>query len=333
MSDSTCAQLLVIGCGSIGERHVRTFLATGRTGVVACDPRPEIRARIAEKYGVAAVADWEEALRHPSIAGVVIATPAPWHVPMAIRALELGRHVLVEKPLALDLADTDRLVAARDRAGKFAAVAYIHHCQPALQAARDFILAGRFGAVRHAVIATGHNFPTARPAYREIYFRDHAQGGGAIQDALTHMANCVEWVLGPTERVFCDACHQVLDGVEVEDTVSVAARNGGALVTYALNLFQAPTETRLDFHAPGGSVRIEFHRQRWGTQLQGESAWQWRSTPVAERDTLFIAQANAFFEGCAGKPTPLCTLEEGVRTLRFNLAALRSWRTQAPVVP
>src|SRR5262245_31826185 len=97
---------LVIGCGSIGERHVRTFLATGRVAIVACDPRPEIRAQMQAKYGVAAIADWQEALRDPSLHAVVIATPAPLHVPMAIAALDLDRHVLIEKPLALELAET-----------------------------------------------------------------------------------------------------------------------------------------------------------------------------------------------------------------------------------
>jgi predicted dehydrogenase len=147
------------------------------------------------------------------------------------------------------------------------------------------------------------------------------------------MANCVEWVLGPTERVFCDAAHQVLEGVEVEDTVNVAARNAGALVTYSLNQFQAPTETRLDFHAEGGSVRIELQANRWGQLARGATEWTWQTWPAAERDRSFITQANLFLDGCEGRPQPLCSLEEGIRTLRFNLAALRSWREDRPIIP
>ena len=66
-------RLLVIGCGSIGERHVRTFLATGRAAVVACDNRPAIREQIAQRYGVTCTADWEAALADPGLTGVVIA--------------------------------------------------------------------------------------------------------------------------------------------------------------------------------------------------------------------------------------------------------------------
>ncbi len=244
---------------------------------------------------------------------------------MATRWLEAGRHALIEKPLSLDLTGIDELIAARDRAGRFAAVAYVLHFVPALQGAREFLRAGSFGPVRHVVVNSGQHFPFFRPAYREIYYRDHAQGGGAIQDALTHMANAIEWIVGPTSRVFCDAAHQVLEGVTVEDTVNVTARNGAALVSYALNQFQALNETRWDFHAETGSVRVELNAQRWGVLARRENEWKWHAAPVPERDQLFVAQAHAFLDGCAGQPQLLCTLEEGRQTLRFNLAALQSW--------
>ena len=325
--------ILVIGCGSIGERHVRTFLATGRAGVIACDNRPAILRQMSERYGVETAPDWVPALQNAAITGVVIATPAPSHVEIATRSLESGRHVLIEKPLSLGLDGVDHLIADRDRSGRFAAVAYVLHFMPALQAGRQFLRSSPFGSIRHVAVNTGHHFPEARPAYREIYYRDRAQGGGAIQDALTHVANAVEWIVGPTTRVFCDADHQVLEGVTVEDTVNVTARNDRVLVSYALNQFQAPQETRLDFHAETGSVRVELNAQRWGTIARGATEWEWHAAPVTERDQIYTAQAHAFLDGCAGKPNPLCTLEEGIQTLRFNLAALRSWSENRPVYP
>lgn len=322
---------LVIGCGSIGERHVRTFLATGRASVLACDNRAAIRDQIAARYGVQVVPDWTTALENPAVTNVVIATPAPSHVAIAIRCLEAVQHVLIEKPLSLDLTGIDALVNARNRAGRFAAVAYVLHFVPALQAARDFLQAGSFGAIRHIAVNTGQHFPHFRPAYRDIYYSDRAQGGGAIQDALTHMGNAVEWIAGPTSRIFCDAAHQVLEGVTVEDTVNVSARNGGALVSYALNQFQALNETRWDFHAETGSVRVELNAQRWGILARGETEWRWHAAPIKERDDIFIAQAHAFLDGIEGRPNPLCTLEEGIQTLRFNLAALQSWKDNLPI--
>jgi predicted dehydrogenase len=299
--------------------------------VLACDERPAVRQAMTERYQVATVADWTEGLKDPRVAAVVVATPAPSHVAITRRALEAGRHVLVEKPLSLDLAGVDELIGTRDRAGRFVAVGYVLHVVPALHAAREFLRAGSFGKLHHVVVTTGQYFPGFRPAYREIYYRDRAQGGGAIQDALTHQANAVEWVAGPTTEVFCDASHQVLEGVEVEDTVNALARNGGVMVSYALNQFQAPNETRWDFHAAQGSVRVELNAQRWGRLARGEADWTWQAAPVSERDQLFVAQANGFLDGCAGRPHPLCTLEEGRQTLRFNLAALRSWTEKRSV--
>ena len=328
---TTLPGILVIGCGSIGERHVRAFLASGRAGVVACDNRPAILQQMRERYGVKTVSDWVPELANATIAGAVIATPAPSHVAIATRWLDVRRHVLIEKPLSLDLAGINPLVKARDRAGRFAGVAYVLHFVPALEAARKFLQEGTFGPVQHVTVNTGQHFPFFRPAYREIYYRDRAQGGGAIQDALTHMANAVEWVLGPTSRVFCDAGHQVLEGVTVEDTVNVIARNGTTLVSYALNQFQALNETRLEFHAETGSVRIEVHAHRWGRLARGETEWTWHTAPVADRDQIFLAQAHAFLDGCIGKSNSLCTLEEGIQTLRFNLAALQSWSENRPI--
>jgi len=120
-----------------------------------------------------------------------------------------------------------------------------------------------------------------------------------------------------------------LEGVNVEDTVNVIARNGGALVSYALNQFQSPVEMRLDFHAEHGSVRLELP-ERWGIQRAGEAGWTWQHASSFDRDGLFRAQANEFIDGCEGQQTNLCSLEEGIQTLRFNLAALQSWRGRMP---
>ncbi|MFA6543314.1 MAG: hypothetical protein WCS99_02740, partial [Limisphaerales bacterium] len=125
----------------------------------------------------------------------------------------------------------------------------------------------------------------------------------------------------------CDAAHQALEGVTVEDTVNVSARHGDALVSYAMNQFQAPNETTILVNCERGSLKIEVHSQRWGMLRHGEKDWSWRQAPPAERDDLFIAQANAFLDGIEGKPTPLCTFEEAVQTLKFNQAALRSAKT------
>jgi len=318
--------VLIIGCGSIGERHLRCFQKTGRARVSACDTNPTLRQKMADTYAVPVSADWRQALAEKFDA-VVICTPAPFHVEMATAALDAGSHVLVEKPLSQSLAGIDGLRAAHARSGRQAAVAYVMHTNPILVAAREFLRGGSFGPVRQATVVSGQDFSFFRPAYAQTYYRDHKLGGGAIQDAITHAVNWVESVLGPTDSVLCDAAHLVLPGVEVEDTVHVAARHGAARSSINLNQFQAPNETTYQFNAAAGSVKIELHHARWGTFAKGATGWTWHEVPPLDRDGPFIHQANAFLDLMAGQPSRLCSLEAGIATLRFNLAALESAAT------
>jgi predicted dehydrogenase len=207
----------------------------------------------------------------------------------------------------------------------------VYHCFPWVAQAREFLRGGELGRPLQTSVVSGQNFPFFRPAYRDIYYAKRDMGGGAIQDALTHLVNAMEWMIGPMTRVFCDASHQKLEGVTVEDTVNIAARHSDVLASYSMNQFQAPNETTVLIHCENGSVKIESHATRWGVMRHGESDWTWEQTALPERDDLFIAQANAFLDGMEGKPTPLCTFDEGVQTLTFNLAALRSSDTGLPI--
>lgn len=323
--------ILIVGCGSIGERHLRCFQRTGRADVMACDANAALLERVAKEYGVALFPDFQSALTTRRFDGIVIATPAHTHVDLALTALAHGASVFIEKPLSTSLSRVDQLCAAAAQSGRFTAVAYVYHLMPWILGAREFLRSGELGRPLQLTVAAGQHFPTFRPAYREIYYARHESGGGAIQDALTHIANAVEWLVGPTTRLFCDAAHQALEGVTVEDTVSVTARNGNVLVSYAMNQFQAPNEITIAIHCEGGSLRVEGHEQRWSVFRRGASGWEHHKAAPLERDDLFIAQANAFLDGMRGLPTPLAALEEAAQTLKFNLAALDSSRTGNPV--
>jgi predicted dehydrogenase len=319
--------ILIIGCGSIGERHLRCFQHTGRCSVSACDTNPALLAAMQKGYGVPVYASLDEALSKSRFDAVVICTPAHLHLPIAMKALFLGLHVLIEKPLAIDTVLVSQTREALFQSQRFLGVAYVYHFMPWIGAARAFLSSGEIGKVLHASSTAGQHFPTFRPAYRETYYARHEHGGGAIQDALTHVVNVVEWLIGPCTRVFCDAAHQALKGVTVEDTVNIAARHGEVPVSYVMTQFQAPNENTILINGERGSVKIETHQQRWGFMKHGEKDWIWQQTPPLERDTLFTAQANAFLDGIEGKTTPLCTFEEAVQTLKFNTAALKSAET------
>lgn len=319
--------ILVVGCGSIGERHLRCFVKTGRAQLTACDTDPALLQKIQQEHQVPGFASLPAALASQTFDGVVICTPAHTHVGIALTALWAGSGLLIEKPLSVGFEQIDDLKRELVRAKNFVGIAYVYHFMPAVQAARDFLRTAVLGRPLQVSVIAGQHFPTFRPAYRDIYYNRHETGGGAIQDALTHLVNVVEWLVGPTIRVFCDAAHQSLEGVTVEDTVCLTAKNANAVVSYSLNQFQAPNETTIQIHCENGSLKIEIHEQRWAVFPRGASAWDYRPAPINHRDDLFIAQANAFLDGLQGKPNALCTFDEGIQSLKFNIAALESART------
>lgn len=313
-----------MGCGSIGERHLRCFQRTGRAQVTACDQNARLLESVASRYSVSSASDWLAALESGAYTAAIVCTHAPLHVPMAAEAPARGIHVLIEKPLSLSLAGVDELLRASGTSGAQAAVAYVLHVYPVLLAARAFLDRGELGAIRQVVLSSGQPFHHLRPGYASTYYHNRRSGGGAIQDALTHSANWIKSVLGPTESLLCDCAHQALPGVDVEDTVHISARNGSVLVSYTLNQFQPPTESFIQFNSERGSLRIELHHQRWGVWGDSDRDWTCQETPVAERDAHFIAQAGAFLDQIEGRPRRLCSLEAAAQTLRFNLAALAS---------
>ncbi len=316
---------LVIGCGSIGERHLRCFGKTQRCAVTACDIDPVLLQKMKDNHGIPVATDWKQAVFSGAHSMVVICTPTPMHLHMATCALEAGLHVLIEKPLSHSLAGVSKLTNVQRRGDRQVAVAYVFHMFPFLRQAREFLARGELGPVLQATVISGQPFHLLRAGYLKSYYSRHDTGGGAIQDALTHFANWMESVLGPTESLACDATHFAVPGVEVEDTAHILARQSrGARVSYALNQFQHPNESTIQLNTAQGSVRIEFQAERWGVFRAGDTDWIWHSAPVKDRDTHFIAQANAFLDQIEGQPVQLCSLEEATQTLRFNLAALAS---------
>lgn len=319
-------RVLVIGGGSIGERHVRCFGRTGRADVVLCEPRADLRARIEATYSLAGgFGSLDDALQEPFDAAV-ICSPAHLHVAMARQLAARRMATLVEKPLGVGLEGAAELVAEAAAAGTPMAVAYIYRCLPVIEAVRGLLASGELGRAVEIVAVSGQHFPLYRPAYREIYYTRHETGGGAIQDALTHVVNACEWLVGPVTGAFADAAHRVLAGVDVEDTVHVVSRHGTVLGSYALNQHQAPNESTITVLCERGAVRAEIHHSRWLTCREPGAAWEVRETFATERDDAFVRQADLFLDCVEGRGPPRCTLAEGLQTLRVNLALLASAR-------
>lgn len=322
-------QVLVIGGGSIGERHLRCFQRTGRCEAALCEINDDLRKQLCDRYAVRrSFADLQQAI-DSGFDAAVICTPAHLHVTMATMLARKGLHVLIEKPLSTTDVGLEELSALTTERGIAVSVAYVLRNHPALQAVKAAIDARRFGNPVQVVYCGGQHFPFYRPAYRQIYYNNHATGGGAIQDALTHMMNAAEWLVGPVTRLVADAEHCVLEGVDVEDTVHVMTRHGNLPGSFSLNQHQPVNESTLTVLCEHGAVRFESHNSSWQTCHQPDQPWTTEESFPMERDDLFVRQAHAFLDQLEGTQEAVCTLTEATQTLRVNLAALRSVQSQS----
>jgi predicted dehydrogenase len=315
---------LVVGVGSIGERHVRCFGATDRTTLALCEPNGALRDAVADRYGVSeGYASLNDALpRQFDVA--VVATPAHLHVEQAALLAEHGVNVLVEKPLSTELSGVAALQSTLVERGLVGGTAYSYRANPVVAALRAAWQRIDFGRPLQVSVSAGQSFPTYRPTYAGTYYRSHATGGGAIQDALTHLINAVEWLLGPATRVVADADCLALAGVEVEDTAHVLARHGDAMAVYHLNQHQPANEVTITIIGERGQLRAELHRRRvsWMTEVDGP--WHEESLDAFNQDDVFRHQAHAFLDAVEHGTSPLCSIAEGEATLRTVLAILRS---------
>jgi len=331
-AEHRCHRVLVIGVGSIGERHVRCFQKTGRADVSICETNPQLLKEVGNRYEIARrYANVEDALGDPHDAAV-IAVPADKHIPLARLAVDAGLNVLIEKPLSTNLDGLESLTNAVDRSNRVAAIGYAYRAHPALAAMKRAIDGGAFGKPVQLVVVAGQHFPTYRPAYRSSYYGDRFRGGGAIQDAMTHLANAGEWLAGPIDRVVADADHKLIADVDVEDVVNFLARHGSIVSSFSLNQFQAPNEITITLVCEEGTARFEYHRNRWRQMSRPDEPWHDEQASGIERDTLFCRQADSFMDAVEHRGTPLCTLEEGAHSLFVNLALQKSvecgnWQT------
>ena len=137
----------VAGCGYWGKNLVRVMAEIGHLEAV-CDADQELAEALAQEHGARPLS-WSAMLAEPEIAGVVIAVPARLHRSLAIEAIEAGKHVFVEKPLALTLADADAIVAAAEAADRICMVGHLLHYHPAFRALRELVDGGALGRLRY----------------------------------------------------------------------------------------------------------------------------------------------------------------------------------------
>lgn len=231
----------LIGCGRIAKRHAELLGGNhiaGTSLVAVCDP---IRARadaIAARFAASAYYDLGELLARPDIDAVAVLTPSGMHPEHAIASAKAGKHVIVEKPMALRLQDADAMIRACDEAGVKLFVVKQNRFNVPVVKAREALTAGRFGKL---ILGTVRVRWCRDQAY---YDQDGWRGtwaydGGVLTNQASHHIDMLEWFFGDVVSVHARATTALVH-IETEDTAVATLRFRSG----ALGIIEATTATR-----------------------------------------------------------------------------------------
>jgi len=235
---------LVAGIGDIvAKRVLAAIQAEPRSRLAGFLTRDPAKA---ERYGVRAWTDIHRALAESDADAVYIATPVFLHAPQTIASIKAGKHVLCEKPMALDYASAGEMVNAAADAGKLLGVAYYRRLYPKVARARELMEQGAIGQPVF-VEATAHDWFPSAPGFRSWLADPAMAGGGPLRDVASHRIDLMNYLFGSPGRV-CGQLSTMVQPVAVEDNATV-------LVEYEKGV-RGMVDARWHSHIPRDEFRI-----------------------------------------------------------------------------
>jgi predicted dehydrogenase len=266
-----CIGFGILGLGAAGQRHARSLLGghvAGARLVAVYDPNPEKLAG----FSLPSAADAAAVFADPGVLAVVIATPHPSHAELARQALRAGRHVLVEKPLAVHKAEAERtlaLYAALPAPRPAFGVIHDYRVDPRFVFLARLLSSGELGRVERVVWQATDWFRTDA-YYRASEWRGsfEGEGGGILVNQAPHLLDTLVWLFGMPRRVLGVCRFGRFHDLEVEDDVTAHLTfASGMTALLVLGTGEAPGTNRLEISADRGRVVLEgtaavIHRNR-----------------------------------------------------------------------
>lgn len=336
----------VIGCGTISPWHINGILKNSEAKLVAvADENEEKAKKIAEKYNAVYYTDYKKLLEDKKIDAVCLCTPSSLHSEQAILAARAGKHVLTEKPMAINLEDADKMIYECRKANVKLGVIFQRRTDEIFIRIKKAIDNNELGKIVLGDIYMKY--------YRSQEYYDSANwrgtwkydGGGALMNQGIHIIDLIRWYIGPVDTIFGFAEHLVRK-IEVEDTaVAVLKFKNGAL---------GVIEGTTSVYPPTIPHRIEIHGEKGTIIVEGEDIIRWDvmgsdGNPVSKLDEVkkettkpitsptdigmegHRKQIADFIESIKTGKEPVVNGEEGRKSLEIILAIYESAKTKLPV--
>jgi UDP-N-acetyl-2-amino-2-deoxyglucuronate dehydrogenase len=336
--------IAIIGSGAIAEVHIQAFkIFQDRCEVRAlADLHPEKAEKLARSQGLRAFVckDFREAFSRDDIELVSVCAPPSVHAEAAVAALEAGKHVIVEKPMASSLEECDAMIRATEKAGRLLSVIAQNRYKIPVMKVKKIFESGTAGRILHA---TANSYWWRGQNYYDLWWRGtwKEEGGGCTLNHAVHHIDLLRWVLGMPEQVtavFTNVNHL---NSETED-LSIAVLNyaKGSLAQVTSSLVDHGEEQELVFQTERARVSVPW---RVKASLPMENGFP-KEDPETERElqALYDSLPSIPFEGhpgqidnvlqaIEGKAPLLIDAKEGRATLEVIMGIYKAAATRTPV--
>ena len=340
----------VIGaCGIARRRTIPEGIVPAENASLEAltDVNEEGAREMAAKFGARVHKTLDELLSDRTVKAVYVATPNYLHKEHVLAAARAGKHVLCEKPLALNVADIREMIRACEQAGVLLGVGFMMRFNVYHRKIRDMIVDGSLGTPVHARGQMTSWHPPGGDHWRHL---PEQGGGGCVTDVGAHVVDVMEMFFGRTKRVFCQCFHRVHDS-PVEDTallqlvfesgvpamIDVSFCVPSQANEYVLEVYGSNGAVKCKYtlaQLPGGEVRACLVQDLGGVQAQEKARYKAGYAPVelATHNT-YQSEIEAFSQAILdGRPAPVSG-EDGLWNHVVIEAAYESARTGKPIEP
>jgi UDP-N-acetyl-2-amino-2-deoxyglucuronate dehydrogenase len=303
----------IIGAGMIAKYHAQAIANTEGAELVAlCREDANKAAEAAAAFGVPCETSVDALLARPDIDAICICTPSGQHAEQTLAALKAGKHVLVEKPMALSVADADAMIALSKEKNLALGIALQRRTAPEFKKVRSAIDQGALGKITLGSISIPYLRTQAyydSAAWRGTWALD---GGGVLMNQGIHLLDILLWYMGDPIEVHAYTNTQRYN-IEVEDTLSASLRfANGALASII-----ATTTAE-----PGFPHRVEVYGEKGGVQIEGENIARW-DVPAMPLDQAISSSPSS--AGAGASPSGIGT-EGHTRLVGDLVQAIREQR-------
>ena len=329
--------IAIIGLGPASQPHARSLLELADQADVrwAASRSPERTATFAKSFPFPVTNDLDAAIADPAVQAVIVLTPPAAHLDVAERCFAAGKHILVEKPLALTVARGERLVAAGRRAGRHLGVVLQHRFRPGSLRLRALLRSGSLGEIEAAWM----NVPWWRP---QSYYDEPGRGtmardgGGVLLTQAIHTLDLFRSLVGVSKVVAAEARTTGLHRMETEDCVSALVHlgNGAPGTITATTAFMAGQPERIEIigrrgsaSLVGGKLRVDYLD---GTEetVQAEGSTGSGANIMDFPIDAHRALIGEFLSACRENRDPAVTGEDALATQQLVNEVLRVARFQ-----